>query len=281
MSYPGDPNAIPAPAAPAAATSAPQTETAETIDTVEIIETVGAASQVAPAPGSRDAAYWAKQSAHLKVSAAPGNQVNNVDGRSAVGPLQGFGKMWQKTYRLRLVGCSATPAEVIAAWKENFPKFWPRGNRFYVPLTGIAPGEVAMLTVRPGGMPLSTGVLVLYADDESFTLMTPQGHMFAGWITFSAYRQDDVTIAQAQVLMRANDPIYEVGLRLGGHHAEDKFWKQTLKAVGVHFNVTNEPVESENLCVDPRLRWSYAGNIVHNAAIRTTLLGPTRWFRKA
>ena len=39
----------------------------------------------------------------------------------------------------------------------------------------------------PGGLKLSTGVLVLYADEESFTLMTPQGHMFAGWITFSAF----------------------------------------------------------------------------------------------
>ena len=37
-------------------------------------------------------------------------------------------------------------------------------------------------------MKLSTGVMVLYADEESFTLMTPQGHMFAGWITFSAHR---------------------------------------------------------------------------------------------
>jgi hypothetical protein len=240
-----------------------------------------AAPPVAQVVGPRDAPNWAKQSTFLKVSAAPGNQVNNVDGRSAVGPLQGFGKMWQKTYRLRLAGCDATPAEVIAAWKENFPKFWPRGNRFYVPLTGIAPGEVAMLTVRPGGMPLSTGVLVLYADDESFTLMTPQGHMFAGWITFSAYRQADVTVAQAQVLMRANDPIYELGLQLGGHRAEDKFWTQTLKAVGAYFGVTTQAVETELLCVDPRLRWSYAGNIVHNAAIRTALLGPTRWFRKA
>ena len=40
-------------------------------------------------------------------------------------------------------------------------------------------------------MKLSTGVMVLYADDESFTLMTPQGHMFAGWITFSATERDD------------------------------------------------------------------------------------------
>jgi hypothetical protein len=27
--------------------------------------------------------------------------------------------------------------------------------------------------------------MVLFADDVSFTLMTPEGHMFAGWITFS------------------------------------------------------------------------------------------------
>ena len=52
-------------------------------------------------------------------------------------------------------------------------------------------------------MKLSTGVMVLYADEESFTLMTPQGHMFAGWITFSAIEDGDDTVAQAQVLMRA------------------------------------------------------------------------------
>ena len=62
-----------------------------------------------------------------------------------------------------------------------------------------------------GGVKLSTGVFVLYADEESFTLMTPQGHMFAGWITFSAERTAASTAVQAQVLMRANDPLYEVG----------------------------------------------------------------------
>jgi hypothetical protein len=234
----------------------------------------------AQAEAPRDAANWAPQSDHLIVSAAPDNQVNNVDGRSAVGPLQGFGKMWQKTYWLKLVGCGATPTEVIAVWKADFPSFWPSGNRFYVPLTGIAPGEVALLTVKAGGIPLSTGVLVLYADDETFTLMTPQGHMFAGWITFSAFQQAQTTVAQAQVLMRANDPIYELGLMMGGHRAEDTFWAATLHAVGAHFEVTDQPVEKEVICVDPRLRWSYAGNIFHNAAIRTTLLGPLRWFRR-
>lgn len=236
------------------------------------------ATSVSASP--RDATYWAARATNLHVSAAPNNQVNNVNGRRAVSPLQGFGKMWQKTYRIRLAGANASPIEVISVWKERFPTFWPRGNRFYVPLTGIKPGEVALLTVRAGGMPLSTGVLVLYADDESFTLMTPEGHMFAGWITFSAFTQDDCTVAQAQVLMRANDPIYELGLTLGGHRQEDKFWRNTLLAVAKYFNVTGQQPDVEVICVDPRLRWAYAGNIVHNAAVRTALLGPTRWFRR-
>ncbi len=230
---------------------------------------------------NRDAAFWATEAGRLKVGAVPAGAVNiNVDGRRVVGPLQGFGPMWQKTYALRLEGAQVTPAEAIQHWKANFPQFWPKGNRFYPSLTGIAPGEVALLRLSVGGMPLSTGVMVLYADDESFTLMTPQGHMFAGWITFSAFPQDGATVAQAQILMRANDPIYELGLRLGGHRAEDRFWTQTLTAVGAHFGVSDQPVDTEVVCVDPRLRWAYVGNIVQNAAIRTALLGPTRWFRR-
>ena len=87
----------------------------------------------------------------------------------------------------------------------------------------------------PGKMKLSTGVMVLYADEESFTLMTPQGHMFAGWITFSATEVDGETVAQAQVLMRASDPIFEMGLTMGGHKQEDRFWQHTLGAVAAEF----------------------------------------------
>ena len=65
--------------------------------------------------------------------------------------------------------------------------------------------------------------------------MTPQGHMFAGWITFSATEVDGDTVAQAQVLMRASDPIFELGLTLGGHKQEDRFWQHTLTALAAHF----------------------------------------------
>ncbi len=206
----------------------------------------------------RDAAYWAKQGSTFKVSRVPTGALNlNVEGRAALSPLQGFGQMWQKTYRVRLEGASVKPTEVIKAWKENFPRFWPKGNRFYVPLTGIAPGEVALINmVIPGGLPLSTGVLVLYADDESFTLMTPQGHTFAGWITFSAREEDGCTVAQAQVLLRSYDPIYEFFFRfLGASKAEDAFWQHTLSSLAAYFGVREE-VQIQIKCVDPRVQWS-------------------------
>lgn len=235
----------------------------------------------------RDAAYWARQSAMLKVARTPKEALNlNAEGRAALGPLQGFGQLWQKTFRVRLHGAQVKPTEVITTWKERFPQFWPPWDHFYKPLTGIAPGEVALINMLlpgdiPHGLPLSTGVLVLYADEESFTFMNPQGHMFAGGITFSAYEEDGCTIAQIQVLVRTNDLAYELGFRLGATKSEDRFWQYTLTALAAYFGVT-EPVLTRVVCIDPRVQWSRFWNIWQNAAIRTTLyrlLTPLWWVR--
>jgi hypothetical protein len=232
---------------------------------------------------------WAKPVDKLSVSGLPAGAINlNVDGRHVAGALQGFGQMWQKTYWVRLSGVSVTPAQIIQTWKENFPNFWPKGNRFYGPVSGLEPGQVAVLNLAgpggitaPGGRPLiSTGVMVIYADDESFTFMTPEGHMFAGWITFSAFEEEGCSVAQAQVLIRASDPLYEMALRLGfGHKSEDDFWQHTLKAVAAHFGVDGQ-VQQRNSLVDPQVQWSQARNLWHNAAVRTafyTLATPLRW----
>jgi hypothetical protein len=215
---------------------------------------------------------WAKSVSRLAVTDVPDGAVNlNVDGRRLASPIQGFGKMWQKTYQVRVPSERASATELIATWKENFPEFWPEGNHFYGALTGIAPGDVALLNMTlPGRMKLSTGVMVLYADDESFTLMTPQGHMFAGWITFSASEAGDHTVAQAQVLMRASDPIFEMGLTMGGHKQEDRFWQHTLTALAAHFGHEGE-VDTRVVCVDKRRQWSKWSNVWHSAAIRSTL----------
>ena len=215
---------------------------------------------------------WAKSVARLEVTDVPDGAVNlNVEGRRLTSPIQGFGKMWQKTYQVRLPSESVSAVDLIAAWKENFREFWPEGNHFYGALTGIAPGDVALLNMTlPGRMRLSTGVMVLYADEESFTLMTPQGHMFAGWITFSAAEAEGHTVAQAQVLMRASDPIFEMGLAMGGHKQEDRFWQHTLTALAAHFGHEGE-VDTKVVCVDRKRQWSKWSNVWHSAAIRSTL----------
>ena len=119
----------------------------------------------------------------------------------------------------------------------------------------------------------------MYADEESFTFMSPQGHMFAGWITFSAYEEEACTIAQIRLLVRANDPVYELGSRLGASRSESRFWQYILKSVAAHFDV-KEPVQTQVVCIDPKVQWSQFLNIWQNAAIHTVMyrmLTPLRW----
>lgn len=228
----------------------------------------------------RDAGNWARPTGPLTASNVPTGALDTVGGKQVLSPLQGFGRMWQKTYRVSLAGAGVTPQQVIAVWKDEFPLFWPAGNEFYAPLTGIAPGEVALLEAAVGGgLKLSTGVLVIYADDESFTFMTPQGHMFAGWITFSAFEDGGETSAQADVLMRAQDPLTELGLTFGGHRKEDVFWAETMRALARRFDVDAEPVTNV-VCVERRRQWSRVGNVRHSSALRSSLHTAKAPFRK-
>ena len=199
-----------------------------------------------------------------------GSPAINVAGKRPTSPIQGFGRMWQKTYRVLLVGADVDPREVIAVWKDQFGSFWPKGNRFFAPLSGIAPGEVAALDLSmPGRMKLSTGVLVLYADEESFTLMTPQGHMFAGWITFSAFEAGDGVIVRpgAGADARVSDPMYEVGLTMGGHRQEDRFWQHTLRAARRALRRARREVDDRGRCASTSgasgRTWR---NVWHNSA---------------
>ncbi|HEX5014850.1 MAG TPA: hypothetical protein VFV72_11910 [Candidatus Limnocylindrales bacterium] len=232
--------------------------------------------------GSRDSANWAPAVDRLSASGVSGAGVDAVTGRRLSGPLQGFGQLWQKTFRVRLVGVEMTPSEVVAAWKASFASFWPAGARFYAPLAGIAPGEVALLDVALPGAPvkLSTGILVVYADDESFTFMTPEGHMLSAWITFSAEQDGEVVVAQAQALERTSDPIDELGYLLGGSRMNNRFWTTTLENLARHVGVADPVVSAQVVCVDKRRQWRHARNIRYSATLRTarhTLTAPVRW----
>ncbi len=237
---------------------------------------------------AREGEHWAQPVSRLKVTDVPGGAINlNVEGRQVVSPLQGFGQLWQKTYRVRLSGARATPAEVVKAWKEDFPKFQPPENHFYPSLAGIQPGQVVftdstlpMLPGLPGFIPIASGVMVLYADDSMFTVMTPEGFPESGWNTFSAYEEEGATVAQVQSMARASDPIYEFGFRfMGGARKQEDTWQFVLKSLARHFGVEGQ-VRTHTACLDPTLQWGEAKNVWKNAAIRTffyALATPIRW----
>lgn len=240
----------------------------------------------------KDPQNWATPVRSLNADGVSERAVNlNVQGRQVTNPMDGFGQMWQKTYRIRLEGATVDPKELIRVWKAEFASFWPQGNYFYSKTGRIQPGEVAVLNLAgpgginaPGGAPMiSTGILVIYADEESFSFMTPEGHMFAGMNTFSAYDDHGVTVAQIQALIRASDPIFEINLRLGiGHKMEDVFWRETLMNLAKRFGVTAIP-SLERVLLDSSVQWSQAKNIWHNSAVRTVLYvvgSPFRWIGK-
>lgn len=109
--------------------------------------------------------------------------------------------------------------------------------------------------------------------------MTPQGHLFAGWIPFSAEPERGATVLQAQVLMRADDPLYELGMTFGGHAKEDRFWAENLTAVATRLGTAGATVEAQSVCVDRRRQWRRAGNVWQNPMVRSvaqTALGPLR-----
>jgi hypothetical protein len=215
----------------------------------------------------RDKEHWAAHVEHLAAEGLPeGARSDTVAGRRLMSPLQGFGQMWQKTYRIPVPG--HTPEEVIATWKAEYGRFWPTYNKFYAPIAGIKPGEIGLIKGASGPVRLSTGVMVLYADDVSFTYMTPQGHPFAGWITFSADEEDGVTHAQAHALIRANDPLYELGFMFGGSLQEDRMWQHTLRSLAEYLGAPGE-VTTTKIKVDRKRQWGQFGNIRHNSAIRT------------
>jgi len=225
---------------------------------------------------------WADPVDRLTIPPLPKEAINtNTEGRRTTGPVRGFGSLWRRTYAIRLVTSTATPAEVVRVWKERFASFWPSGGRYYGTDKPIEAGDVALLNLSgPAGVTIATGILVIYADDESFCFISAQGHMFGGMITFSAHDENGTPVAQVQALLRASDPLFEITVRLGiATKPEDQFWQGALKNLAAYFGVEGQPVSQQAVLLDSSLQWSKAKNLWYNAAIRNGLHMPVRWLR--
>jgi hypothetical protein len=234
---------------------------------------------------------WAQPVDTLDAGDAPeGLTAINIQGRRAIGALQGFGQLWKKTYKVRLTGVKHSTMEVMQVWKENFALFQPPGNRFYLPSDGVTPGKIMWIDSplpvappfydKPGIVPMTSGVVILYADDESFSVMTPEGFPVSGWNNFSVFEEDGSLVAQVQSFERASDPIYEFGFRFMGGAARQEFiWTNVLTRLAEHLGVKSQ-VTMARECLDASIQWAYTGRVLQNAGVRTTLYkaaAPIRW----
>ncbi|HUG28953.1 MAG TPA: hypothetical protein VMQ65_00355 [Candidatus Limnocylindria bacterium] len=145
------------------------------------------------------------------------------------------------------------------------------------------PGVAMDVQAVPGApLRMSTGVMVIYADSESFTFMTPKGHGLSAWITFSAVRDGDSTVAQVQALERTADPFIELTYMLGANRMNDRFWERTLENLARSVGVVEPDVQTQKVCVDRRRQWRYVRNLRFSAAFLMPvgmITAPVRWLR--
>jgi len=229
--------------------------------------------------GKQSDAGWAPKVERLQVREKPeGAFTKNMDKRRVIGQLQGFGPMWEKTYWLTIKKPGLKLEDVTKAMQEHFLEFQPPENSFYPTSKGIAPGEMIFIDSRtPGGI-VSTGVMVLYIDDRSFTFITPQGHPEAGWITFSVEERNDSIYVQIQGLVRASDPFFEVAFTIAGSKFQETIWKHVLSSLAKYLGVEdNVQMKKYRPAID--LQWSKSGNIWYNSHIRSLPLNITRLFK--
>ena len=231
--------------------------------------------------GKQSDAGWAPKVHRLRVTEVPkGAFGKNMDGRRINGQLQGFGPMWEKTYWLNIKKPGIKKEDIILAMQEHFVEFQPSENAFFPTSNGLAPGEMIFIDSRtPGGI-VSTGVMVLYMDDRSFTFITPQGHPEAGWVTFSVDEREDSVHVQIQGLVRASDPFFEVAFKIAGSKFQENIWKHVLSSLAKYLGV-EETVQMKKYRPSTDLQWSKSGNIWYNSQIRSLLLNITNLSKRS
>lgn len=208
------------------------------------------------------------------------DEIDTTRAKGISGPDAGFGRLWRKIYQVTLADVEIEPEELLSVWKRSFGRLWPGQNQFFAPVTGLREGEVAEIELEmPGGVSLSTGVRLLYSSDTAFALLAPPGHVFSGWTTFSAFPDSGHTVARVEVLMRASDPLFEIGLEIFGHRQEDRFWLGVLTNLAKTVGSSASPTAT-NTCVDRRFLLRNASNLRYNAVIRNGLHKPSKRIRQ-
>jgi hypothetical protein len=202
--------------------------------------------------------------------APPGNEDNaaTVEGRQVAPPSTGFGQLWRKELSLTFEA-ALSGEELMEYWKRHLDDLWPERGAVYRTGRRVRSGDLIGIDVVTGPMKLSTGGVILDSGPRGFTVMAPQGHMFSGWTRFHTEDSPQGNRAGVVMELRASDPLYEMGLMFGGHRVEERFWAEMLWNLAERFE-QRPKVRLIRRRLDHRRQWRRAGNIRHNASIRTT-----------
>ncbi len=221
-----------------------------------------------------DEGTWAKAVDRLHVHESHKHVAFNLEGRRVAGPHQGFGSLWDRTFAIPL-GDAVGHEALIADWRARFGEFWPKSATFHA-ITSIQAGDVAPLTAGA----VTTGVLVIYADETSFSYMTPEGHMLAAMITFSARTDEGMgTLAEIRMLVRPADPAWQLFWPIV-KRMEARFWKHTLVNLAAAHGVTGVTPTERSVCVDRKWQWRNWTNVFRNGAVISFLHALGKPFRR-
>ena len=176
----------------------------------------------------------------------------------------------------------------IATWKERFPTFWPKGARFYAPLAGIAPGEVALLDIPPGpglaGQALDRGHghlrgrRVVHVHDPRGPYAVGVDHLLR-----PSRPATGATVAQAQALERTSDPFDELAYMLGGNRMNDRFWRHDAREPRPPRGRARTRGRDPDRVRRPESAVAPGRNVRNSATLRTarhTITAPVRWLTR-
>ena len=127
----------------------------------------------------------------------------------------GVGPLYRRSYRIAFTDSTMTPEQVVATLRRDINAATPEAMARFE--DGSADGETDPIEVGneyvvylPG--PWNGPVRVVDADATSFTLMTLDGHMEAGQITFRARSHDrfDWTVFEIESFARSGNRLFHV-----------------------------------------------------------------------
>ena len=188
------------------------------------------------------------------------------------GPSRASGSCGRRPTGCALDGVESTPRRWSRPGGANFPAYWPKGNDFYPSLTGVEPGEVALIKLGgPAGMKSQDGRdgallrrRVLHADDAARATCSPAGSRSRRTTRRRDSRPDAGADARAGSARRdrPDDGRPRQGEQvLGADTGEPRAQPRRSRRRGAR----------RWCCVDRKRQWSRAANVRHSVAIRSTL----------